>query len=146
VAATLYCDRIALDDRVLTFLIAEADSISAAHPQAKSPNGHAAYGWIFDVYQLYQTLQTMGVGQEVGASGLTALDELFVAHGFFADTSPQNLCYDRGETIGKTSNLEYGWHDARRVTVPARADRYSPPPRPESWLRYDARDASSGLP
>jgi uncharacterized protein YkwD len=142
----LYRDRIALDDRVLMFLIAEADKIAATRG-VKSPNSAPDYRWIFDVHQLYRTLQTMGVGQDVGASGLTALDELFVAHGFFADTGPQNLYYDPGELIGMTSNYSYTvtttW-GAR--TVWQRADRYSPAPVPEAYLRFDARDAATGTP
>lgn len=143
---TLYYDRVALDDRVLLLLVSQADKIAAAYG-LKSGNSAPDYPWLFDVGQLYRTLAAMGVAQERGAKGLTALDELFIAHGFFADTAPQNLSYDQGEVVGATSNLTYTVTTTRGpLQVPGRANRHAPAPAPEAYLRYSARDATSGAP
>ena len=48
---------------------------------------------------------------------MTALDELFVAHGFFADTGANVKFYNSGETIGSTGYLAY---TVGNTTIPAR--------------------------
>ena len=69
---------------------------------AHDPGG--AYGYNLHMQNLYEVLKANGVGAavsseaapEFGAAGLTALDELFVAHGFFADTGPYRGYFDAG--------------------------------------------------
>ena len=78
-------------------------------------NRGGAYGYNLHVQHLYEVLKANGVGAaasseaspEPGAAGLTALDELFVAHGFFADTGPHLNFFDAGETVGTTGYLSY---------------------------------------
>ncbi|TFG70505.1 MAG: hypothetical protein E4H27_05910, partial [Anaerolineales bacterium] len=73
----------------------------------RSPSAPSSYDYIFDVKQLYDTLKANYVGEAAlpaTPNGLDAVDELFIAHGFFADTGPQNLAYDSGEKIGVTNN------------------------------------------
>lgn len=65
-----------------------------------SPVAPKDYAHIFDIKTLYDVLRSRSVGQGHSREGpLTDLDELFVAHGFFADVNG-NGAYDSGETIG----------------------------------------------
>ncbi len=140
----LYGDRIFIEDEAFLFIMANADEIDRA-ASTRSLIAVPEYPWIFEVEQLYRVLTAMGIGQFPGSHGLTALDELFVAHGFFADTSPPNLAYDPGETIGTTDNARYWVGNHWRWTeVPARSPRFSPAPVPDAYLRYAARDTETG--
>ncbi len=137
-----YGDRIQLGDAKLLALIRDSQAKSQRHG-LHAPNAPAGFDYVWDVKHLYDLLKAEGVGQGSGSHGLTALDELFVAHGFFADTAPQNLVYDPGEAIGLTS--------AKAMTVisqaiPARAVRYSPGPPPTGYLTYGGRDVDTGQP
>jgi hypothetical protein len=52
-----------------------------------------------DMFQVYVALIAAGVGQvDTDLDGITDLDELFIAHGFYADTG--NGRYDPGEAVG----------------------------------------------
>lgn len=95
--------------------------------------------------QLYDMMKSVRIGQQKPHPGsdLTALDELFIAHGFFADTSPQNLSYDRGEKIGTTDHPELS---IGGVTVKECVPRYAPVPIANSFIGYQARDARTGAP
>ncbi|MBI3958899.1 MAG: IPT/TIG domain-containing protein [Chloroflexi bacterium] len=65
-----------------------------------SPVAPKDYEHIFDIKTLYDVLRSRGVGQGHSREGpLNDLDELFVAHGFFADVNGNGF-YDSGETIG----------------------------------------------
>ena len=65
-----------------------------------SPVAPKDYEHIFDIKTLYDVLRSRSVGQGHSREGpLADLDELFVAHGFFADVNG-NGAYDSGETIG----------------------------------------------
>jgi hypothetical protein len=132
---TLYCDYMELGIQDLwTILTADASQIDPS-PAA----GNFAY--IYDVKQLYHVLVSYGVGEHLTPNGISALNELFIAHGFFADTGPQNFTYDMGEAIGLTSNLAFRRENA---SFPARDIRRSPPPLVNSYLGVSVQDAQTG--
>lgn len=101
-----------------------------------SHNNGGAYGYNLHMKQLYDVLKAAGVGATVGANGLSALDELFVAHGFFADTGLHLNYFDAGETVGTTGYLTYTVIVAPPppITVPMRLLRPSPPPVPDAYV------------
>ncbi len=101
-----------------------------------------AYHHILTIKQLYDVLTARGVGQEtLGPGGMVALDELFIAHGFFTDTGPHQFYYDAGEAVGSSGHLAVTVGTApNQVVVPARAVRASPPLAPAGWVRLDARN------
>lgn len=102
-------------------------------------NRGGAYGYNLHMQHLYNVLKTSGVGATVGANGLTALDELFVAHGFFADTGANRGFYDAGESVGTTGYLTY---TVGALNIPARPLRPSPPPVPDAYVRVTVLDDS----
>lgn len=97
------------------------------------------YGYNLHIKHLYDVLAANGVGATVGANGLTALDELFVAHGFFSDTGAHRYFYDAGETIGATGYLAY---TVGGVEIPSRPQRPSPPPVPDAYVHVAVTDGS----
>ncbi|MBM3297390.1 MAG: hypothetical protein FJY83_07295 [Candidatus Aminicenantes bacterium] len=124
-------------------------------PTETDPPGfasEAAPPW--DMRQLYSILKAAGHGSSPSAAhpGLDALDEVFIAHGFFADAAPQNLVYDPGEEIGYSANgggMEYFWPDPNGIRqVKKRFEprfdpkRRIPPPPPDSQLAFRAADPS----
>jgi pSer/pThr/pTyr-binding forkhead associated (FHA) protein len=135
-ATKSYGDHIQLDRSLIWQLLADATLASFDRPPA-APQG---YDYIFDVKQLYETLQANGVGLLLPATpnGLDAVDELFIAHGFFADTNPQNLAWDVGEEIGVTNNQPI---TVGKVNFPARSVRRSPPRTANTYFNYQALDA-----
>ena len=134
-----YRDYIQMDVKELWRYISDATVASSnRHPAA--PQG---YNYVFDVKQFYHTLidNEVGLKYEATDNGLDAVDELFIAHGFFADTNPQNLAWDLGEEIGATD------HQAITVsglTYAAHAPRRSPPPTANTFVTYRVQDASTG--
>lgn len=136
---TYYADHVQLDRAELWRLLSDGALASPDRP----PDAPQGYPYIYDVQQLYDTLTLNGVGLILPATpnGLDAVDELFIAHGFFADTNPQNLAWDPGEAIGVTDN--------KAITVgtdqfAARVARRSPPPVEDTYISYDAQDAATG--
>jgi DNA-directed RNA polymerase subunit RPC12/RpoP len=138
-ATTWYRDYIQLDRAELWRMISDAALASAD----RSPAAPQGYNYIYDVKQLYDTLQLNGVGlaSPLTDNGLDALDELFIAHGFFDDTKPQNLAWDPGEEIGVTSN---GAMTVGQISFPARNYRRSPPPVANSYFDYQVQDSATG--
>jgi hypothetical protein len=109
---------------------------------ALTHNSGGAYGYIMTIRDLYDVLKAAGIGQKAaGPGGMTALDELFVAHGFFADTGPYQRFYDAGEVIGSSGYLTFtvaytGTNGVPQVrTVPAQPARRSPPPVPDALVK-----------
>ena len=100
-------------------------------------NRGGAYGYNLHVQHLYDVLKANGAGSIVGANGLTALDELFVAHGFFVDTGANRGFYDAGEVVGTTGYLTY---TVGATIIPARPQRPSPPPVPDAYVRVVVLD------
>ncbi len=97
----------------------------------KSGGAPADYGYIFDVKHLYDVLVLKGEGDEHSRGlPLTDLEELFVAHGFFADVNDSSVL-DSGEEIGRSADL-------------ARPTRRNRPVLPGSYIRATAVDAASG--
>jgi hypothetical protein len=98
--------------------------------------GSTKYTALRDVYDVYEAFRAAGYGQgdvdfdgdidHDGVLDLTDLDELFVLHGFFADTDDDY--HDReGAAVGRAA---YG----------ARPDRRNQPRVPGANLRIDIRD------
>jgi hypothetical protein len=108
------------------------------------------YGYNLHIQHLYEVLKANGVGAAVASAdnpefagaGLTALDELFVAHGFFADTGPHLDYFDVGETVGTTGYLSYTvtYSPTLAVTIPERLQRPSPPPVPDAYVKVAVVD------
>ncbi len=104
-------------------------------------NAGGAYGYILTIKDLYDVLKAAGVGQDAaGPGGMTALDELFVAHGFFADTGANRRFYDAGEVVGASGYLaftvSYTVNNVPQVlAVPAQPARRSPPPVPDAVVQ-----------
>jgi hypothetical protein len=110
-----------------------------------------AYGYTLYIKELHDRLKAHGVGQTPeGPGGMTALDELFVAHGFFTDTGANRRAYDTGEEIGSSGHLTithgYRYTDAAgqlqhdSITLDHRRVRNSPPPMPRTIVALDAVD------
>ncbi len=132
-----YHDHIALDAPQLWLYLRLEDT------QSQPLDAPEEYHHIFDIKHLYDVLMHAGVGQDRlhADSSLTALDEAFIAHGFFTDSSPSNLAYDPGEAIGMSGHdrLEIG-----AVSLPADLSRRSPVPLPHSYIGFQAHDAQTG--
>ena len=94
----------------------------------------AGYGYLFDVKHLYDALKSQGVGQaQSRATGLTDLDELFAAHGFFAEKQEDDRFWQPDEEIGRAAD----------TARPGRRDR---PPAAGSYIAYDASVPAGGAP
>ncbi|HEY9076585.1 MAG TPA: hypothetical protein VIO61_08590 [Anaerolineaceae bacterium] len=119
----------------------------------RSPDAPPTYNYIFDVRQLYSALKTAAVGatypdqakarsSQPTYKGLSPLDELFIAHAFFADVNPQNLYYDINaknppEEIGYSSNRDLKYN---HNSYPTRLVRRIPPPLTTIYLGYKGKD------
>jgi len=89
----------------------------------KSPAAPADYGYVFDVKHLYDVLKRENVGfHHSRGRDYDDLDELFIAHGFFADWDLDGA-YDAGEDVG-------------RAAEPDRPERRSGPPVQGSYVAY----------
>ena len=103
-------------------------------------NWGGAYGYNPNIQQLHDALKARGVGAAAGAAGLTALDELFVMHSFFADVGAHRKIFDVGEKVGTTGYLTYTVLGG--PTIPMRPQRPSPPPVPDAYVRVAVVDKS----
>ncbi len=105
----------------------------------------ANFPYVFDVKMLYDALVDSGQGwQKSRDRGYTDLQELFIAHGFFADVDPMNDAWDIGETIGLSGYN--AWRTATGYDVPRRPDRRASPEIPGSFLAYSAVAEGSSAP
>lgn len=105
----------------------------------------ANFPYIFDVKMLYDAMVDAGLGwQKSRDRGYTDLQELFIAHGFFADLDPMNDAWDAGETIGLSGYK--AWRTETGYVVPQRPDRRASPEIPGSFLAYSAVAEGSGAP
>ncbi|NOZ06705.1 MAG: hypothetical protein GXP41_10210 [Chloroflexi bacterium] len=92
------------------------------------------FGYLFDMKHLYDVLKYRGIGStDSRGNGLSDLDELFIAHGFFTDVNPQNQGFDPGETAGRAADA-------------ARPGRRNRPPLTGSYIAFQATDAETGAP
>lgn len=142
---TYYCDHVQLTSQQLWEILT---GNAFLFEYSNSPHRPINYDHIFDMEDLYRNLKSnywlYAVANglpEFTPNGLDPIDELFIAHGFFADISPQNLNYDPGEMIGMTS------HELLEIqgeTFQPRPDRRVPPPPPESYIGYQLYDTRSG--
>lgn len=90
----------AVDDDPISVGLRELwDVILAAPSSHESSNGH-----IVDASELYEALFGAFSGDRDG-DGRDDVDEIFISHGFFADTAggTSNRVYDDGEEVGLTS-------------------------------------------
>jgi hypothetical protein len=144
-AQTAYCDYVQIDSNELWPILSGTGPFSM---RSSSPAAPAGYPYIFDMVDLYEALQAhyfFYAGDNdlplQTANSLDPIDELFIAHGFFADVNLQNLTYDLGEEIGTTSGLTL---TIGADSFPARSPRRSPPPTPNSYIGYELYDAAAG--
>jgi hypothetical protein len=144
-ATTAYCDYVQINSNELWQVFSGAGLFST---RSSSPAAPPDYPYIFDMVDLYEALQShyfFYAGDNnlplQTANGLDPIDELFIAHGFFADANPQNLAYDLGETIGATSNLTL---TIGADSFPPRSPRRSPPPTPDAYIGYTLHETTSG--
>ena len=92
-------------------------------------NGH-----LFDVSELHDAFRAADGGHDADRNGMDDIDQLFVGHGFFADSNG-NLSYDTGETVGLSSHQgRFGEADM--------TPRHDLPPLPGEMVRVD----SGGVP
>lgn len=141
---TYYCDHVQLTSQQLWEIIT---GNAFLFEYSNSPHSPANYDHIFDMKDLYRNLKSnywlYAVANglpDITPNGLDPIDELFIAHGFFADISPQNLDFDPDETIGLTS------HELLEIageTYLARPGRRVPPPPPDSYIGYRLYDPKS---
>jgi hypothetical protein len=97
----------------------------AAHAVTQS------FGYVYDVKHLYDVLKLQGVGSRHSRGReQDDLDELFIAHGFFADLNSDAI-YGAGEVIGRAADA-------------ARPERRARPAIPGSNVAFETRDAVSG--
>ena len=90
------------------------------------------YPYLFDIKHLYDVLKFKGIGQSHSRGrAWTDLDELFIAHGFYADLGPQDRAYQGTEEVGRAAD-------------PARPERRDDPGRPGSFVAFSARDSQTG--
>jgi len=88
-------------------------------------NGHT-----FDVSDLYRALSKEFGGQDRDGNGMEDVDQVFVAHGFFADDNGDRS-YGLRDIIGDTSHPAF-WD------FPAFQPRYEMPPLPAGMAAIDA--------
>ncbi len=112
----------------------------------RPPGEPQAYGgWVFDIKHLYDILKLQGVGSAHShGRAMSDLDELFVAHGFFADIAPTNRAYDPGEEIGRAAYMTYTHPSG--VVISARPERRDRPAIPGSTIAFQALDSVTGAP
>lgn len=97
----------------------------------RSPHAPPGYGYIFDVKHLYDVLESAGIGAAIPpGTSMSALDQLFVAHGLFDDANG-NRRFEEGEEIG-------------RVGTQTLRNRRKAPRLRGSFLAADAVDDASG--
>ncbi len=126
-----YADCIELSRQDLWDILAK--DWGAAAP--RSPAAPPTYTYLFDVKHLYDVLKREDIGSARSrGSPLSDLEELFVAHGFFADTNDNGI-YERAlnEEIGRAADS-------------SRPNRRARPPVPGSYISFEARDAETGAP
>ena len=56
---------------------------------------------IQDMKDVYDALSDLNIDND--NDGIGDIDEIFIAHGFFADTNPSNKQYDKGEEVGRAA-------------------------------------------
>jgi hypothetical protein len=96
---------------------------------------------IWDVSELYTILKRDYGGKDANSNGIDEVDDVFLAHGFFADINGNRL-HDPGETIGLTSHPLVG---SDGTPSGASVTRYEPPLLPEEEARLDAHGVQSGV-
>ncbi|MBI4260216.1 MAG: carboxypeptidase regulatory-like domain-containing protein [Actinobacteria bacterium] len=91
---------------------------------AKSGSSH-----IKSAYELYRVMRA-AFGGDRDADGIDDVDEIFIAHGFFADIAGgvSNRTFDQGETPGQTSH--HAWVATDGTSYPEIIPRREPPPIP----------------
>lgn len=104
--------------------------------RSSNPAAAGASFHLFDVAELYQMAQGLFGSVDANANGTSDVEEIFVAHGYFADTAGgvSNQIRDVDETAGLSS------HTTRQVdgtTFGAMDPRSSPPVLPELQARID---------
>ena len=125
---TTYCDCIQLDWRDLWgYLTQDYAGLVASSATAQGQN----YTHIFDVKHLYDALKYHDVAYASSRGReMSDLDELFVAHGVFADVDDSRV-YETTEEVGRIADL-------------ARPARRHIQPRPGSYVAFEARDGETG--
>ena len=120
--------------------ITYADRVEVDLPTLWSYLSHdrgGAYGYNLHVQHLYEVLRDSGVGSAKRADGMTALDEIFVAHGFFQDTGANKKFYNEGEKVGTTG---YQAYTVGGIAIEAQPWRHSPPPVPDAFVLVNVVD------
>jgi hypothetical protein len=105
---------------------------------------YPGYGYIFDVKHLYDVLKDQGIGATHSRNRpYDDLDELFIAHGLFADASPPDRSYTVNEEVGRAAHMGF---TLGGIVVDADPTRRDLPTTPGSYVAYDAQDAVTGQP
>ena len=128
---TTYADCVEMRlEELWTILETDWDDVVPRGPAATADG----YTYLSDVKHLYDILKINRIGSDHSRGReLDDLDELFIAHGFFADIQPPYRAYTGGEEPGRAADV-------------ARPDRRNYPGIPGSAIAFNAVNAETGLP
>jgi alpha-tubulin suppressor-like RCC1 family protein len=97
-------------------------------------------GRAFDVDDLYRAFRHDFGGRDADRDGMDDVDQIFVAHGFFADGNG-NRRYEPGEAIGQSGHPAPGYvvetREGERIDLPAFDPRTNAPPIPAGMVAVD---------
>ncbi len=86
-------------------------------------------GYLFDVTDLYEAMRSKFGGRDADDNGMDDIDQVFIAHGLFADTDGNQSF--RGEVPGRTDHPAY-------LEFPAYIPRRDAPPAPGARVEVNA--------
>jgi len=96
-----------------------------------------ANGYLFDVADLYGAIRARFDGRDADRNGMDDVDQVFVAHGFFADPDGDRS-WRHGDPIGRSDNAGQG-------AFPGRSPRRDLEPFPGARVRVDAGGVGVGV-
>lgn len=121
-------DDVGLDDDAIDLTLQQ---VWETLVQARSSVREHGAGWAFDVKDIYDAFRGRFGGQDKNRNGVDDIDEIFLAHGWFADVNGDRVWQPR-EPAGRSDHpAAYGG--------PNMLPRRMSPPVPGSWLVFDGR-------
>jgi len=106
----------------------DSDYVDLTATQMWNIMGNKSSNDLSDIKDVYDAFGAAGIGSgDSDDDGFSDLDEVFIAHGFFADTN-DNQAYDDGEELGRAADA-------------SRPDRRNTPEVPNAYILVNVRDA-----